>query len=98
MDFLTTPEFLQAFWTVAVGALGGVGCALLGCFLVLKRLSMLGDAVSHGVLPGIALAVLLTRRLDGVAIIVGAMAFGVWTAFLTETLTSAGKVTEDASL
>ena len=98
MDFFATPEFLQAFWTIAVGAIGGIACALLGCFLILKRLSMLGDAVSHGVLPGIAIAVLVTGELGGIAMIVGAMAFGVLTAFLTETLTSVGKVTEDASL
>ena len=98
MGSFITPEFLQVFWTITVGALGGVACALLGCFLILKRLSLLGDAVSHGVLPGIAVAVLLTGQIGGPGMIVGAMVFGVLTAFLTETLTTSGKVTEDASL
>lgn len=37
-------------------------CAILGCFLVLRRMSMLGDAISHAVLPGIVLAYLFAGR------------------------------------
>lgn len=97
-DFFTSPGFTQAFWTIAIGALGAVACSLLGCFLILKRLSLLGDAISHGVLPGIVIAVLLTGQMSGPAIILGAMAFGILTAFFTETLTRVGNVTEDSSL
>jgi manganese/zinc/iron transport system permease protein len=91
-------EFEQAFWTIFVGAVCGVACALLGCFLLLRRLSLLGDAISHGVLPGIAIAVLLTGELNGVALILGALAFGMLTVFLTESLTTFANVSEDASL
>ncbi|MCS7046295.1 MAG: metal ABC transporter permease [Gemmataceae bacterium] len=89
---------LQALWSIILGAIGGVACAILGCFLVLRRLSMLGDAISHGVLPGIAVAVLLTGHLSGPGIILGAMAFGVVTALMSQLLTSVARVTEDASL
>jgi manganese/zinc/iron transport system permease protein len=88
----------QTFWTIAVGAVCGVSCALLGCFLLLKRLSLLGDAISHGVLPGIAIAVLFTGQLNGFALIAGALVFGMLTVLLTESLTTFGKVSEDASL
>ncbi len=98
MDSIATSPWLQAFWSIVIGALGGVACALLGCFLILKRLSLLGDAIGHGVLPGIAVAVLLTGQLGGVGIVLGAMAFGVLTAFLTELLSTGCQVTEDASL
>jgi ABC-type Mn2+/Zn2+ transport system permease subunit len=91
-------DFHQTFWTIAVGAVCGTSCALLGCFLLLKRLSLLGDAISHGVLPGIAVAVLLTGELNGFGLVLGALAFGVLTVFLTESLTSYAKVSEDASL
>src|SRR5262245_17711689 len=91
-------EFQQTFWTIAIGAVCGTSCALLGCFLVLKRLSLLGDAISHGVLPGIAIAVILTGELNGFALILGALAFGLLTVVLTESLTTYGKVAEDASL
>ncbi|MFM8288783.1 MAG: metal ABC transporter permease, partial [Planctomycetaceae bacterium] len=38
----------------------GVGCGLLGCFLVLRRLSLLGDSLGHAVLPGVALGFMVT--------------------------------------
>lgn len=98
MDLFTAAETHRIVWTIVVGSLGGVACALLGCFLILKRLSMLGDAISHGVLPGIAIAVLLSGHVGGLAMIAGAMVFGILTAVLTEWLTSAGNVSEDASL
>ena len=98
MDSIATSPLLQALWSIVIGALGGVACALLGCFLILKRLSLLGDAIGHGVLPGIAVAVLLTGQLGGIGIVLGAMAFGLLTAFLTELLSTGCQVTEDASL
>ena len=47
-------------WIMVIGALAASACALVGVFLVLRRLAMLGDAISHAVLPGIVLAFLLT--------------------------------------
>lgn len=41
-------------WIAAIAALAAVACALPGCFLVLRRLAMMGDAISHAVLPGLA--------------------------------------------
>lgn len=41
-------------WIVVVGGLCAVACALPGCFLVLRQMSMMGDAISHAVLPGLA--------------------------------------------
>lgn len=95
---MTHAEFLQAFWTIAVGVVCNVSCALIGCYLVLRRLSLLGDAISHGVLPGIVLAVLLSGQLTGWPILLGAMLCGVLTAALTQTLQTVGKVSEDASM
>jgi manganese/zinc/iron transport system permease protein len=91
-------QLYQAFWTITVAGIAAVSCALLGCFLLLKRMSLLGDAISHGILPGIALTVLLTGRITSVYLLVGAIVFGLLTAFLAQTLTSVGKVSEDASL
>ncbi|MCI0684184.1 MAG: metal ABC transporter permease [Gemmataceae bacterium] len=95
---MTEADAYRIVWTIVVGSLGATACALLGCFLILKRLSMLGDAISHGVLPGIALAVLVSGQVGGVAMIIGAMLFGVLTVVLTEWLSTAGNVSEDASL
>ncbi|MCG3127338.1 MAG: hypothetical protein CHACPFDD_02196 [Phycisphaerae bacterium] len=63
-EFLWLPMDTQI---VLVGALCAVSCALLGVFLVLRRMSMMGDAISHAVLPGLAGAFLITVWLQGCA-------------------------------
>src|SRR5213078_876872 len=88
----------DAWWTIAVAACSSVSCALLGCYLVLRRLSLLGDAISHAILPGIVLAFLFTGERQGWPIFVGAMGIGVLTTFLTQSLHSFGNVPEDASM
>jgi ABC-type Mn2+/Zn2+ transport system permease subunit len=85
-------------WTIVLGVLASVPCAILGCYLVLRQLSLLGDAISHAVLPGIALGFLLSGQLIGPAIVMGAMVVGILTAVLTQLLSKLGKVPEDASL
>lgn len=86
------------FWAIILAVVCNVTCALLGCYLVLRRLSLIGDAISHAVLPGIALGFLLTGRVNGPAIVLGAMAVGVLTAFLTQSLHGLGRVPEDAGM
>jgi manganese/zinc/iron transport system permease protein len=86
------------FWVILVGILASVGCSLVGCFLVLRRMSLLGDAISHAVLPGIAIGFLVGGSVSGPGIFIGALVTGLLTAYLTQTLSQAVKVTEDASL
>jgi len=50
-------------WIVITGALAALACALPGCFLLLRRQSMVGDAISHAALPGIVLAFLAAHAL-----------------------------------
>jgi manganese transport system permease protein len=57
---------------IIVSSLVGIVCALLSCFLVLKRWSLMGDAVSHSVLPGVVLAYAV-----GVPFSIGAFLFGL---------------------
>jgi manganese/zinc/iron transport system permease protein len=104
MLFPVSPEVRDALMTIAVASASAVPCALLGCFLLLKRMSLLADGVGHGVLPGIVLAVLFadmlgkTESVSGPHVIVGATIFGVLTAVLSEWLTARAGVTSDASL
>jgi manganese/zinc/iron transport system permease protein len=79
------------------GALVGGSCALLGCFLVLRQLSMLGDAISHAVLPGIVIAFLLSGSRGSLTMFLGAVILGVVTTFLVEYL-SHGGVQGDAAI
>jgi len=87
-----------AIWTVAVAILCNVSCAILGCYLVLRRMSLLGDAISHAVLPGLAVAFLLTGSVSGWAMALGAGVLGVLTAFLTQGIHKLADVPEDASM
>lgn len=95
---LVLANWRMPIWTIVVGVVCAIPCAVLGCFLVLRRMSLLGDAISHAVLPGIVLAFLFSGQLSGIPVIVGAMALGVLTSMLTEALHHHGKVAEDASM
>ncbi|MBA2409929.1 MAG: metal ABC transporter permease [Gammaproteobacteria bacterium] len=85
-------------WIVAVGVLCAMACALPGCFLVLRRMSMMGDAISHAVLPGLAVAFMVSGKLTSAPMFIGAVAAGVLTALFTEWVRGYGKVDEGASM
>jgi ABC-type Mn2+/Zn2+ transport system permease subunit len=61
-------------WSMATAAAVSAACALVGSFLVVRRMSLLGDAIAHAVLPGIAVAVLAGGRLGGPFVVAGAVA------------------------
>ncbi|MBM4115222.1 MAG: metal ABC transporter permease [Phycisphaerae bacterium] len=85
-------------WTMATAVLASVACGLVGCWLVLRRLSLLGDAISHAVLPGIAGAFLLTGTRDVLPMLTGATVIGIATAFISSALGRFGRVDRDAAL
>ena len=85
-------------WIVAVGVLCALSCALLGNFLVLRRMSMMADAISHAVLPGLAAAFLISDSREPYIMLAGAAVVGVLTALLTETIHKLGKVEQGASM
>lgn len=85
-------------WIVVIASLCGCACALLGNYLVLRRLSMMGDAISHAILPGLAGAFLLTGSRASLPMFIGAAVVGVLTALLTEWVRRFGKVDEGASM
>ena len=59
----------------------GVICGMLGSFAVLRKQSLLGDAISHAALPGIALAFLITGGKDSNVLLLGALVSGLVGAF-----------------
>jgi manganese/zinc/iron transport system permease protein len=85
-------------WIVVTGVLSAMACALLGNYLVLARMSMMGDAISHAVLPGLAVAFLLTGSRDSLTMFIGAAVVGVLTAVFTRWVHRAGNVEESASM
>lgn len=85
-------------WIVIVGMLAAISCALLGNFLVLRKMSMMGDAISHAVLPGLAIAFLVTGARASLTMFIGAAVVGVLTAVFTQWVSRFGKVDEGASM
>lgn len=85
-------------WVIATGVVCAVACALPGCYLVLRQMSMLGDAIAHAILPGLAIAFLVTGSRDIVPMMLGAMAVGMVTAVLTSGLSRMGRMGADASM
>ncbi len=85
-------------WIIVVGALCSIAAALLGSFLVLRRLSLMGDAISHSVLPGIAAAFLFSGTRGSYIILIGAAAMGLLTVWLTELIRKYGRVEESAAI
>ena len=89
---------MQAFWIILTGSLVATSCGLLGNYLVLRRMAMMGDAISHAVLPGIVLAFFLTGTRDAMAMLIGAGVLGLLTTFIIDFLHKRGKLQADASI
>jgi manganese/zinc/iron transport system permease protein len=88
----------DAFWIILTGCLVAVTSGLLGCFLVLRKMAMVGDAISHAVLPGIAVAFLISGSRSSVPMLLGAAAFGMLCTFMIELFHKKAKVQEDAAI
>lgn len=85
-------------WIVVVGSLSAASCALLGNYLVLKRMSMMGDAISHAVLPGLAIAFLVTGTRDSLPMLLGAILIGVVTTLLIQSIDRLSGLDRGASM
>lgn len=75
-----------------------VACALPGVFLVLRRMTLMSDAISHAILPGIVLAFFLTESLSSPLLILAAAGTGVLTVVFVELLQRTKLVKEDAAI
>lgn len=75
-----------------------LACGLLGAFLVLRKMTMVGDAISHAVLPGIAVAYWIAQSRASVFMFLGAALVGVLATVLIEVLRKRLKVQSDASI
>jgi len=90
MNWLSPFQFEFMLNAFAIGALVGTVCAVFSCFLVLKGWSLMGDAISHSVLPGIVLA-----YVAGVPLAIGAFCSGLLCAVGTGFIKSHSRVKED---
>lgn len=86
------------FWVILTACLAAVSCGLLGCFLILRQMAMISDAISHAVLPGIVIAFLFSGSMDSLPMLIGASTFGIITTFLIEIFNKKGGLQKDASI
>ncbi|MCK8828412.1 metal ABC transporter permease [Natroniella acetigena] len=84
-------QFMQRAFLAAIVV--GVGCGVLGSLLILRKLALMGDAISHAVLPGVAIAYLL-----GINFFIGATITGVTTALGIGFITEHSKIKEDSAI
>ncbi|MEM7196312.1 MAG: metal ABC transporter permease, partial [Pseudomonadota bacterium] len=84
-----THDFMQR--ALLMSMLIATVCSIFSCFLVLKGWSLMGDAVAHSVLPGLALAFV-----TGIPLVVGALVGGLFCALATGYLKENSRVKEDA--
>ncbi len=88
----------ESFYIILTGAMVAASAAILGSFLVLRRMAMLGDAISHAVLPGIVVAFLLSGYRESIFLLIGAAGSGLLATFLIELLHRKARLPEDASI
>jgi len=94
IDWLTEPFTLQFMQrALAASLIVGVVCSVLGCFVVLRSMAFLGDALAHAILPGIALAYLL-----GVNLVAGALVAALVVAFGIGLFSREGTIREDTAI
>lgn len=107
---LQETQFLDQVWrflslrdaVVRTALLGsvflGISCGLLGSFIVVRKLSLFGDTLSHAVLPGVAIGYLMAGQKDPVAIFVGATVAGGLGTVMVNLIKKTTHIKEDSSL
>lgn len=89
---------MDGFFIILTGSVIAISCGLLGSFLILRKMAMVGDAISHSVLPGIVIAFLISRSRDSIPMLIGAAAVGVLTTLIIDLLHKKARLQEDASI
>ncbi|MGB0497858.1 MAG: metal ABC transporter permease [Rubricella sp.] len=93
-----TDFFLLDFAPLLVGNLAAIACALPGTFLLLRRQALIGDAVSHVVLPGIVVAFLLTGAVATWPMMLGAAGAALVAVILIEAIARLGRIEHGAAM
>ena len=89
---------MAAFWIKLTGILLSASSGILGSFLILRKMAMIGDAISHAVLPGIALAYLVSGLGSNYLLLIGAALFGMIATLIIQWLDKRIKMQTDASI
>lgn len=92
-------ELLPLFgWIALMGFFVTAACGLVGNYLMLRRMALMGDAVSHSVLPGLVIAFLWSGSRGTLPMFIGALIAGVVTTVIIETIHKRTRVKQDAAI
>ncbi len=91
--------FTSQWWQeTTCSVLVGITCGVLGCYVVLRRMALIGDALSHAVLPGVVIAFLLTGSTGIGGLFLGALLAGLVTAGLIKLVSQYSRTKEDSAI
>ena len=93
-----TENLPTTFWIFLMGFLITAACGMIGNYLILRRMALVGDAISHSVLPGLAIAFLLSHSLNTVPMFIGALGAGIVTTVMIELIHKKTRVKQDSAI
>ena len=99
--FLTAPwsgGIEGSIWILVMGFFVNAACGLVGNFLILRRMALVGDAISHSLLPGIALVFLISNSRSTGLMVAGALGAGLLSVWIIEFIHKKTRVKQDAAL
>ncbi|MDA8886228.1 metal ABC transporter permease [Bacteroidia bacterium] len=89
---------MNDFYIIFTASLVAINCALMGSFLVMRKMVMIGDAISHAVLPGIFIAYYLSGSTASLPILIGAALSGILATLMIEWFTKKARLQSDAAI
>jgi manganese/zinc/iron transport system permease protein len=89
---------MDIFWILLASSLAAINCSLIGSYLVLRKVAMMADAITHSVLPGIVLAFLCTGSKSSPVMLLGAGSTGLLASWLVAWLNKKVHIQSDASI
>jgi manganese/zinc/iron transport system permease protein len=88
----------ENLWIALMGFFVTTACGLVGNYLILRRMALVGDAISHSVLPGLAIAFLLSQSRGSSAMFLGALGAGLVTTVIIEVIHKKSRVKQDSAI
>ncbi len=99
MSFFSGAEFVPLSLTpILIGAFAAIACALPGNFLLLRRQALIGDAISHVVLPGIVVAFIISGVISTWPMMIGAAGAALVSVLLIEAIRRLGRIEPGAAM
>jgi len=93
-----TEDFSITIWVVMMGFFVTAACGLVGNYLLLRRMALVGDAISHSILPGLVVAFMLFKHNSTWIMFLGAFAAGLLTVGLIEFIHKQSRIKPDAAI